>query len=105
MSGQCTVINVNEEISAWPVGSTQAININLRANHFVKFANWFPYYQGIRAEFGYSSEKDREAAQILSELIKKKKKSINDKVLQKKISRKNVIIVGAGTSLEDEKVL
>lgn len=105
MSGQCTVINVNEEISAWSVGSAQAININLRANHFVKFANWFPYYQGIRAEFGYSSEKDREAAQILSELIKKKKKSINDKVLQKKISRKNVIIVGAGTSLEDEKVL
>jgi uncharacterized Rossmann fold enzyme len=64
----------------------------------VKFVDWFPLYQGIRAEFGYSSEKDHEAARVLSELIKKK--SIDPKILQKKISRKNAIVVGAGESLE-----
>jgi len=70
----------------------------------VKFADWFPYYQGIRAEFGYSTEKDQEAARILSDLIKKKK-PVDTKILQKKISRKNVIVIGAGPSLEDEKAV
>lgn len=69
----------------------------------MKFADWFPYYQGIRAEFGYSTEKDQEAAKILSDMIKKK--ALDPKVLQKKIKGKNVIVVGAGPSLEDVKVL
>jgi uncharacterized Rossmann fold enzyme len=70
----------------------------------VKFADWFPYYQGIRAEFGYSTEKDQEAARILSGMIKKGK-ALDPKVLQKKIKGKNVIVIGAGPSLEDEKTL
>ncbi|AFU60034.1 hypothetical protein Ngar_c31180 [Candidatus Nitrososphaera gargensis Ga9.2] len=69
----------------------------------MKFADWFPYYQGIRAEFGYSTEKDQEAARILSEMIKSK--ALDPKVLQKKIKGKNIIVVGAGPSLEDEKTL
>ena len=69
----------------------------------MKFADWFPYYQGIRSEFGYDSEQDQEAAKILSEMIKKK--ALDPKVLQKKIKHKNVIVVGAGPSLEDEKAL
>ena len=69
----------------------------------MKFVDWFPYYQGIRAEFGYNSEQDQEAARILSDMIKKK--ALDPKVLQKKIKGKNVIVVGAGPSLEDEKVL
>lgn len=69
----------------------------------VKFADWFPYYQGIRAEFGYSTEKDQEAARILSDMIKNK--ALNPQILQKKIKGKNVIVVGAGPSLEDEKSL
>lgn len=69
----------------------------------MKFADWFPYYQGIRADFGYSTEKDQEAAKILSEMIKKK--ALDPKILQHKIKGKNVIVVGAGPSLEDEKVL
>lgn len=67
----------------------------------MKFAEWFPYYQGIREEFGYSTEKDQEAAKILSDMIKKK--ALDPKVLQKKIKGKNVMVVGAGPSLEDEK--
>jgi hypothetical protein len=67
----------------------------------VKFVDWFPYYQGIRAEFGYSTEKDQEAARMLSDMVKKK--AIDIKVLEKRIKGKNVIVVGAGKSLEDER--
>ena len=69
----------------------------------MKFADWFPYYQGIRAEFGYSTEKDQEAAKILSDMIKRK--ALDPKVLQRKIKGKNIIVVGAGPRLEDWKVL
>ncbi len=40
---------------------------------------------------------------ILSDMIRKK--ALNPKVLQKKIKGKNVIVIGAGPSLEDEKAL
>lgn len=66
---------------------------------FVKFIDWFPYYQNIRAEFGYSTEQDQEAARTLSAMIAKK--ALDPKVLQKKIKGKNVFVVGAGPSLED----
>ncbi|HEX2014665.1 MAG TPA: 6-hydroxymethylpterin diphosphokinase MptE-like protein [Nitrososphaera sp.] len=69
----------------------------------MKFVDWFPYYQGIRAEFGYSTEKDQEAARTLSDMVKKK--AVDPKVLKKKIKGKNVIVVGAGQSLEDERVV
>jgi uncharacterized Rossmann fold enzyme len=69
----------------------------------VKFADWFPYYQGIRSEFGYSSEQDQEAARTLSDMIKKK--ALDPKVIEKRVKGKNVIVVGAGSSLEDEKTL
>lgn len=69
----------------------------------MKFAEWFPYYQGIREEFGYSTQQDQEAARILADMIKKK--AVDLKVLEKKIKGKNVIVVGAGPSLEDGKTL
>jgi hypothetical protein len=67
----------------------------------VKFVDWFPYYQGIRAEFGYSSEKDQEAARMLSDMTKKK--AVDPRILEKKIKGKNVIVIGAGSGLEDER--
>jgi len=63
----------------------------------VRFIDWFPYYQDIRQQFGYSTEKDQEAANILSKMIKKK--TIDIKVLQRKIARRHVMVVGAGDSL------
>jgi uncharacterized Rossmann fold enzyme len=69
----------------------------------VKFVDWFPYYQGIRAEFGYSTEKDQEAARMLSAMIKRR--ALNQKVLQKKLKGKNALVVGAGPSLELEDTL
>src|SRR5687767_12969296 len=80
---------------------SEAINSNLPALPFVKFVDWFPYYQGIRAEFGYSSEKDQEAARLLSDLAKKK--AVDAKSLERKIKGKNVIVIGAGSGLEDER--
>ncbi len=65
----------------------------------MRFVDWFPYYQNIRAEFGYSTEKDQEAARALSAMIAKK--ALDPKVLQKKLKGKNVFVVGAGPSLED----
>lgn len=65
----------------------------------MKFVDWFPYYQGIRAEFGYSTEKDQEAARALSGMIKRK--ALDPKVLKKKIAGKNVFVIGAGPSVAD----
>lgn len=77
----------------------KAINTNVDATHFVKFVDWFPYYQGIRAEFGYSTEKDQEAARALSDMIKRK--ALDTKILEKKLKGKNVFAIGAGPSLEE----
>jgi len=66
----------------------------------VQFIDWFPYYQEIREEFGYSTEKDQNAAYLLSKLIKKR--SLSLKKLEKKIKGKDVFVIGAGPSLEDD---
>lgn len=63
----------------------------------MKFIDWFPYYQDIRQQFGYSTEKDQEAANLLSNMIGKK--ALDIKVLQKKIAGKEVLAVGAGDGL------
>jgi 2-amino-4-hydroxy-6-hydroxymethyldihydropteridine diphosphokinase len=63
----------------------------------MRFTDWFPYYQNIRQQFGYSTEKDQNAANILSNMLKKK--SLDLKVLQRKIARRHVMVIGAGDSL------
>jgi len=65
----------------------------------VQFIDWFPYYQQIREEFGYSTEKDQNAANLLSKMIRKKSRDL--KKLQKKIAGKDVLVIGAGPSLPD----
>jgi uncharacterized Rossmann fold enzyme len=65
----------------------------------VQFIDWFPYYQQIREEFGYSTEKDQNAANLLSKMIRKK--SMDLKKLRKKIAGKDVLVIGAGPSLVD----
>ncbi len=63
----------------------------------MRFIDWFPYYQDVRQQFGYSTEKDQHAANTLSKMIKKK--SLDIKVLQRKIARRHVMVIGAGDSL------
>ncbi len=64
----------------------------------MKFEEWFPFYQQIRTEFGYSTEKDQKAAEILSKMIKRK--ALQMSKIQKKIEGKEVFVIGAGPSLE-----
>lgn len=64
----------------------------------MKFVDWFPYYQDIRREFGYSTETDQQAAEVLSKLIRRK--ALNIKILHRKIEGKQIIVIGAGKSLE-----
>jgi uncharacterized Rossmann fold enzyme len=66
----------------------------------MRFSEWFPYYQAIRQEFGFSTEQDQVAANILSKLIKRK--ALGIKVLQRKITGKTTLIVGAGDSLDSK---
>jgi len=71
-------------------------NLNLILQ--MRFEDWFQYYQEIRQQFRYSTEKDQEAANLLNKLIERR--SLNILVLQRKIKNKNVIAIGAGPSLE-----
>jgi 2-amino-4-hydroxy-6-hydroxymethyldihydropteridine diphosphokinase len=64
----------------------------------MKFIDWFPYYQNIRWQFGYSTQKDQAAADMLSRMIKRK--ALDVRVLQRKIIGKQVMVIGAGPSLE-----
>ena len=64
----------------------------------MKFIEWFPFYQQIRNEFGYSTEKDQKAAEMLSQMIKRKALQLSK--LQKKIEGKQVLVIGAGPSLD-----
>lgn len=64
----------------------------------MKFVDWFPYYQDIRRQFGYSTEMDQQAAELLSKLIRRK--ALDPKILRRKIEGKQVIVVGAGRSLD-----
>jgi len=63
----------------------------------VRFIDWFPYYQDIRQQFGYSTEKDQKAANLLSNMIRRK--ALDIKVLHKKIAGKQVLAIGAGDGL------
>lgn len=65
----------------------------------MEFIDWFPYYQEIREQFGYSTEKDQDAARVLSYLTRRK--ALDLKVLRKKIHGKKVMVIGAGVNLED----
>ena len=64
----------------------------------MRFIEWFPFYQQIRNEFGYSTEKDQQAAEKLSHMISRKAMQVSK--LQKKIEGKQVLVIGAGPSLD-----
>ena len=65
----------------------------------MKFVDWFPYYQDIRRQFGYSTETDQQVADVLSKLIRRK--ALDIKILRRKIEGKQIIVIGAGKSLEN----
>jgi len=60
---------------------------------------WLKWYDTLRAKFGYSIVEDQNVARLLSELLEGK--GLNLQVLPNLISNKNVLVAGAGPSLED----
>jgi len=60
---------------------------------------WLKWYDVVRAKFGYSVVEDQNAARFMSELLEGR--GLNLKVLTNLVSNKNVIVAGAGPSLED----
>jgi hypothetical protein len=59
---------------------------------------WWPWYDKIVAAFGYSTENDRKAARLLRELLSSRVSPLIE--LQERIQSRNVIVFGAGPSLE-----
>ncbi|ADT84242.1 6-hydroxymethylpterin diphosphokinase MptE-like protein [Thermococcus barophilus] len=66
----------------------------------MKFEEWKPFYNEIVTTMGYDVMKDREAAEILQELLLKNKNYIKPHYLREIIEGKKVYIFGAGPSLE-----
>ncbi|MFY3739951.1 MAG: hypothetical protein HMLIMOIP_000376 [Candidatus Nitrosomirales archaeon] len=60
---------------------------------------WLKQYDVLRIKFGYSVVEDQNAARFLSELLEGK--CVDLETLSNLISNKNVLVVGAGPSLED----
>ena len=60
---------------------------------------WLKWYDKLRVRFGYSVVEDQNAARLLSELLEGK--CLDLTVLSNLISDRNVLVVGAGPSLED----
>jgi hypothetical protein len=59
---------------------------------------WWPWYEKVVSALGYNTEDDRKAALILRDLLSGRTSPLTE--LQKRIQGKNVIIFGAGPSLE-----
>jgi hypothetical protein len=60
---------------------------------------WLQWYDKVRAKFGYSIVEDQNSAQLLSELLEGRAVDLNR--VKELVTGKNVIVVGAGPSLED----
>lgn len=66
------------------------------------FHEWEPIYELIIKDFGYSREKDEEAARLLHSILGKR--AAEDNILESRINGKRVIICGASERLENEFV-
>lgn len=64
------------------------------------FKEWKPIYLDILRDFNFAKDKDEEAAKILNNFLKNKN-LISFYNLRKLIENKEIIIIGAGPSLED----
>ena len=60
--------------------------------------DWWPWYRRILETFGYDQTRDQYAADLLSKLLEGK--ATDPAELRKRITKRNVIVFGAGPSLE-----
>ncbi len=66
----------------------------------MKFKDWSPIYEEILRDFGWTKEKDEEAARILSCLLAGK--SSNTSILRNKIKGKDVLVCGNAITLSND---
>lgn len=66
----------------------------------VDLSEWWPWYERIANAFGYSKERDQEAADLLSRLLEGK--SLTPEALANRIRGSSVIVFGAGPSIEED---
>ncbi len=66
----------------------------------MEFKDWAPIYEEILRDFGWSKEKDEEAAKLLSRLLAGK--SSNVSILRKKIEGKDVLVCGNALTLSSD---
>ena len=63
------------------------------------YEKWKEFYYRIVEDLEINTEEDRKAAIILQNLLEKRENKIKPEILQKIITNRNVIVVGAGPSL------
>ncbi len=66
----------------------------------MRFESWEPIYQKILDDFGFSRERDEEAAELLSELLREPEQSLKDAF--RLVCGRAVIVCGNGPSLVRE---
>jgi len=66
----------------------------------VDYTSWEPWYEKIRAAFGYSLEKDEEASRVLDELLGEHDVEAALKHLRALLSDRTAVVFGAGPNLD-----
>jgi len=66
----------------------------------MEFKDWSPIYEEILRDFGWTKEKDEEAAKLLSRLLAGKSSNIS--ILRKKIEGKDVLVCGNALTLSND---
>ena len=68
----------------------------------INLKEWWPRYGAIVEQFGYDMKTDQEAADLLSGYIKNVAMPLE--VAQKRVEGKNILVCGAGPSIQDNLV-
>ncbi|GFO96413.1 hypothetical protein ig2599ANME_0602 [groundwater metagenome] len=66
----------------------------------MEFKDWEPIYEEILRDFGWSREKDEEAAKLLSSLLAGKTSIVS--ILKKKLEGKDVLVCGNALTLSND---
>lgn len=67
----------------------------------MNFEQWYPFYKKIIHDFNFSEEQDIFSAKKLNEILKNNPHTISFDPIETKITGNDVIIFGAGPSIED----
>ena len=66
----------------------------------MQFSTWEPLYQAILDDFGFSSARDEEAANLLADLMREREQVLN--VAQARVAGRMVVVFGNAPSLDRE---